>query len=230
VEAKAAQERAEMEREFLVALREGEITLRESKGGRDSVAWSYRPDPPISQERKVRLKLCSSAVCRAVRHNLNDTLAERVALGKAHSELVQREATLKEPEALLQAAKAEVVSGIRDDFDTLKGAWAQNEATYNVDIHDNWRWWINEDVTAARKDRLHACIRTVGGLVGWMARRFEETVNEVVRYLSPSAQAEFKSEWVDALDRGSAPQWDAPGEGPSGVTGRARHRGPFLGM
>ena len=63
-----------------------------------------------------------------------------------------------------------------------------------------------------------------------MARRFEETVNEVVRYLSPSAQAEFKSEWVDALDRSAAPQWDAPGEGPSGVTGRGGHSGPSLGM
>lgn len=86
-----------------------------------------------------------------------------MALEKARNELVQREAILKKPEALLQAAKAEAVAGIRDDFDTLKGAWAQNEATYNVDIHDNWRWWINEDVTVARKDRLHACIKTVGG-------------------------------------------------------------------
>lgn len=209
---------------------EGEITLRESKSGRDGLAWRYRPDPPISQERKVRLKLCSSAVCRAVRHNLNDTLAERVALGKAHSELVQREAILKEPEALLQAAKAEVVAGIWDDFDTLKGAWAQNEATYNVDIHDNWRWWISEDVTVARKDRLHACIRTVGGMVGWMARRFEETVNEVVHYLSPSAQAEFKSEWSDALDRRAAPQWDASGDGPRGMSRDGEHSGPSLGM
>lgn len=62
-----------------------------------------------------------------------------------------------------------------------------------------------------------------------MARRFEETVNEVVRYLSPSAQAEFKSEWVDALDRGAAPQWDAPGEGPSGVMDGARENGPSFG-
>lgn len=104
-------------------------------------------------------------------------------------------------EAVFQAAKDEVLRGLRDDFDTLKVAWARDEATYSVSTAGNWRWWLDDGLTVDRRNRLQDCIKTVGGLVGWMARRFEDTMNMVVRYMSKPAQAEFKSEWIDALDR-----------------------------
>jgi len=110
---------------------------------------------------------------------------------------------------------------LKDDFDTLKSAWATNEATYSVDTEGYWKWWYEAERGTSRHARMNACFDSVGGLVGWMARRFEEVMNEVVRYLTPSAQTEFKNEWIDALDRGDAPEWWALGDGPSSVTGGA---------
>lgn len=131
----------------------------------------------------------------------------------------QREAALRDQEAVFQAAKDEVLRGLRDDFDTLKVAWARDEATYSVSTAGNWRWWLDDGLTVDRRNRLQDCIKTVGGLVGWMARRFEDTMNMVVRYMSKPAQAEFKSEWIDALDRDEDLAWDGPGDGPNGVFG-----------
>jgi len=52
----------------------------------------------------------------------------------------------------------------------------------------------------------------------------------VVRYMSKPAQAEFKSEWIDALDRDEDLAWDGPGDGPNGVFGGGGGGGPSLGM
>lgn len=230
---KLALERADMEREFLAALRDGEFTLRPPKDPQIlSVRW--RKMPAVTPERRERIGLCAKSVCSAVRLNLNETLAGKLAQEEKLAELMQREERLKAPESLIEAAKAEakaeVMADLKDDFDTLKSAWATNEATYSVDTEGYWKWWYEAERGTPRHARVSACFESVGGLVGWMARRFEEVMNEVVRYLTPAAQTEFKNEWIDALDRGDAPEWWAPGDGPSGVTGGAGQNSPSLGM
>ena len=165
---------------------------------------------------------------------LNEVLADKLAQEEKRAELTQREERLKAQEAIIEAAKveakAEVMAGLKDDFDTLKSAWATNEATYNVDTEGYWRWWYQAERGTPRHARVKACCESVGGLVGWMARRFEEVMNEVVRYLTPSAQTEFKNEWIDALDRGDGPEWWAMGDGPSIVTGGAKFPCPTPDM
>ena len=219
-----ALERVDMEREFLAAFKNGEVILTPPKDPR-SFSAQWRKTPPVSSERKERIKLCAKAVCEAVRLNLNETLADKLAQEEKRAELTQREERLKAQEAIIEAAKveakAEVMTGLKDDFDTLKSAWATNEASYSVDTAGYWQWWYEAEKGTTRHERVNACVKSVGGLVGWMVRRFEDVMNEVVRYLTPSAQTEFKNEWIDALDRG---------DGPSIVTGGAEFPCPTPDM
>lgn len=228
-----ALERVDMEREFLAAFKAGEFTLKPAKKP-ESLNGAFREKPALTPERKERLQLCSKAVCPEVRMTLNEVLADKLAQEEKRAELTQREERLKAQEAIIEAAKAEakaeVMAGLKDDFDTLKSAWATNEATYNVDTEGYWQWWYQAERGTPRHARVNACVESVGGLVGWMARRFEEVMNEVVRYLTPAAQTEFKNEWIDALDRGDAPEWSAPGDGPSGINGGSGQNSPSLGM
>lgn len=142
----------------------------------------------------------------------------------------ERSQALKEPEAAIAAAKAEVMAGLKDDYDTLKRAWATNEATYSVDSEGYWRWWYEAKKGTPRHARVNACVESVGGLVGWMARRFEKVMSEVVCHLTPAAQTEFRNEWIDALDRADAPEWWASGDGPNGINGLEDQNDPSFGM
>lgn len=224
-----ALERVDMEREFLAALKDGEFTLRPPKDPQIlSVRW--RKMPAVTPERRERIGLCAKSVCGAVRLNLNETLAGKLVQEEKLAELTQREERLKAQESLMQAAKAEVMANLKDDFDTLARAWARNEATYNVSTAGDWRWWLAEGLTVDRQNRLQACIQSVGGLVGWMARRFEETVNGVLQYISPSARSEFEAEWSEAVERGYAPEWSDVGDGPGEVSSGPSYRSPSLGM
>lgn len=227
---KAAQ--AERERRFTAIFEESKKTVAAFRAGEISAVVPSTKNPgmltaklgrKVSDERRKELQAMWKLTAGSTRELLAEMSAERLAMQ-------QREAALQDQEAVFQAAKDEVSRGLRDDFDTLKVAWARNEATYNVSTAGNWRWWLDDGLTVDRRNRLQDCIKTVGGLVGWMARRFEDTMNVVVRYMSKPAQAEFKSEWIDALDRDEDLAWDGLGDGPNGVFGGGGGGGPSLGM
>ncbi|WP_215757278.1 hypothetical protein, partial [Gluconobacter sp. P5H9_a] len=141
----------------------------------------------------------------------------------------ERSQALQEPEVAIEKAKAEAIAALREDFDTIKRAWVRNEATYNVSTSGDWRWWLAEGLTVARKNRLQACVQSVGERVGFMAQQFEEMVNGVLQYISPSARSEFEAEWSEAVERGYAPEWNGVGDGPGEASG-ASSNGPSLGM
>lgn len=223
---------AERERHFMAVREESKKAVAAFRSGEISVVVPSPTNPEklagrlarnLSDERREELRAIWRLTSETTRKLLAEMSAERLAMQ-------QREAALRDQEAVFQAAKDEVLRGLRDDFDTLKVAWARNEATYSVSTAGNWRWWLDDGLTVDRRNRLQGCIKTVGGLVGWMARRFEDTMNMVVRYMSKPAQAEFKSEWIDALDRNEDLAWDGPGDGPNGVFGGGGGGGPSLGM
>jgi len=211
---------------FSAAFRAGEVVkIGPSPKVPDRLVWWSTKDMPETRREELR------SAWRLTPKPVQEALAEVSSAAQAVD--VRRQA-LQEPETAIAAAKAEakaeVMAGLKDDFDTLKSAWATNEASYSVDTAGYWQWWYEAEKGTPRHERVNACVISVGGLVGWMVRRFEDVMNEVVRYLTPAAQTEFKNEWIDALDRGDAPEWWAPGDGPSGVVGGAGQNSPSLGM
>ncbi|KXV42543.1 hypothetical protein AD936_11840 [Gluconobacter japonicus] len=198
--------------QFAAAFRAGEVRkVGPSAKVPDRLGWWSAKDMPEARREELR------TAWRLTPAPVRKVLSEVSSAARAVEE---RSQALQEPEAAIAEAKAEVMAGLKDDYDTLKRAWATNEATYSVDTEGYWRWWYEAEKGTPRHARVNACVESVGGLVGWMARRFEEVMNEVVRYLTPAAQTEFKNEWMDALDRGDAPEWGASRDGPENGAGR----------
>ncbi|WP_215751375.1 hypothetical protein [Gluconobacter sp. P5H9_d] len=207
--------------QFAAAFRGGEVRrVCPSPKVPDRLGWWAAKDMPEARREELR------AAWRLTALPVREALAE---VSSAALAVEERSQALQEPEVAIEKAKAEAIAALREDFDTLKRAWVRNEATYNVSTSGDWRWWLAEGLTVARKNRLQACVQSVGEMVGFMAQQFEEMVNGVLQYISPSARSEFEAEWSEAVERGYAPEWNGVGDGPGEASG-ASSNGPSLGM
>ena len=207
--------------QFAAAFRAGEVRkVGPSPKVPDRLGWWAAKDMPEARREELR------AAWRLTALPVREALAE---VSSAALAVEERSQALQEPEVAIEKAKSEAIAALREDFDTLKRAWVRNEVTYNVSTSGDWRWWLAEGLTVARKNRLQACVQSVGEMVGFMARQFEEMVNGVLQYISPSARFEFEAEWSEAVEHGYAPEWNGVGDGP-GETSGASSSGPLLGM